>query len=251
MDKSFDLSNRLYKILAILVAGILLFLLATALINKASNPNDYPREITVSGEGKTFIKPDIAIVTLGITNEANKAADAVKENNTKMNEIIKAVKDLGVEEKDITTTNYNLSPKYNYTESKGSFIDGYTLSQQIQVKIRNFDKIAEVLQKATSLGANTIDQLQFTVDDLEKVKAEAMKEAVTKAKEKAQNIAKASGIDLGRLVNVYEDYYSQDYSAPSYKAEGMGGGGAETPAPDIQVGEQEIRVKMNLVYRIE
>lgn len=253
MDKKFDLSNRLY--IPILIIGLALIALLSAAAYAAYNSATgyYPREITVSGQGKSYVVPDIALVNLGITTEGKKSEDVVKENNEKMNAITKAMKDLGIADADIKTTNYNLSPKYNWTEAKGSFIDGYTLSQTIQLKIRNFDKVGETLQKATSLGANTIDQVQFTVEDTEKVKAEAMKEAVAKAKEKAQNIANASGLKLGRLVSVYEDTSGAYTPQPYYGvAEGKGGGSdVSIPTPEIQPGQQEIDVTMSLTYRVK
>jgi hypothetical protein len=251
-NKKFDLSNRLYvPLLAIGVALFVLFVIsAYSAYNSASGY--YPREITVSGQGKAYIKPDVAIVNLGITTEGEKSEDVVKENNDKMNVITKELKALGIADKDIKTTNYNLYPKNNWTEGRGSFIDGYTLNQQVELKIRDFDKVGAVLQKATSLGANTIDQVQFTIEDSEKVKGEAMKEAVAKAKEKAQNIANASGLRLGRLVSVYEDNYASP--TPSYgmaeKSLGMGGGDSSIPTPDIQAGQEEVSVTMSLTYRL-
>ena len=173
-------------------------------------------------------------------------------NNDKINAIIKALKTIGIADKDVKTTNYNLYPKHNWVEGTGDFIDGYTLSQQLELKIRDFDKVAQVLQTATSLGANTIDQVQFSVEDPQKVKGEAMKEAVAKAKEKAQSIADASGLKLGKLVNVSEDTGSiptpTAYSAPT--TNGMGGGDTSVTTPDIQPGQEEVTVSMSLTYRL-
>ena len=254
-NKKFDISNRIYIPIVILGAALFVLFLVNAYSAFNSARGYYPREVSVSGEGKAYIKPDVALMNLGISNEGAKSEDVVKENNDKMNAVIAAMKALGVEEKDIKTTNYNLSPKNNWTEEKGSFIDGYSLNQTVQLKIRNFDKIGEVLQKATELGANTIDQVQFTVEDPEKVKGEAMKEAVTKAKEKAQNIANASGLKLGKMVSIYENSSSGGNPVPSYatmESKGMGGSAdMAIVSPDIQPGQQEIIVTMSLTYRLQ
>lgn len=250
-NKRFDLSNRLYYLL--LIGGIVLI---AVMVISAYNmvkvvSGNIPREITFDGEGKVYAKPDLAIVQLGVSSEATKSEDVVKENNDKMNTITAAIKALGIEDKDIETTNYNLSPKYNYNDSRGSFIDGYTLNQDVKVKIRNFDIISDVIQKTTSLGANTINQLQFTIDNPEKLKAQATDIAISKAKEKATNIASSSGLRLGKLINVYEGggipTPSPVYSMAE-KATGMGGGAS---APDIQTGQQEIIVTMSLTYQIK
>jgi len=253
MDKKFDLSNRLYIPLLVIGIALLALFITSAYAAYNTATGYYPREITVSAQGKAYIKPDIAVVNLGLTTEGKKSEDVVNENNDKMNTITKELKALGIEDKDIKTTNYNLYPKHNWVEGKGDFIDGYTLTQQLELKIRDFDKVGQVLQKATSLGANTIDQVQFTIEDPEKVKGEAMKEAVAKAKEKAQNIADASGLKLGKLVNVYEDNYSSP--TPSYNAAenatGKGGGETSIPTPEIQPGQQEVSATMSLTYRLK
>ena len=250
MNNKFDLSNRIYYLIAIVGLALALLSILGAYSYYKSASGSYPREINVSAQGKAYAKPDIASVTVGLTGEGVSATALVKENNDKMNKIIKEIKTLGIEEKDIKTTNYNLSPKYNWTNKKGSFIDGYTMDQNIQIKIRDFDKIGDVLSKSAELGANVVNDVSFEIDNPETVRAEAMKEAVAKAKEKARNIAKASGLKLGKLINVYEDTYSS--SSPTYQTkESLGmGGGDTTPAPDIQPGEQEVTVTMNLTYRV-
>lgn len=248
----FDLSNRLYFL--VLAVGILLLILlgvSAYTLEKTASGNT-PREITFDGEGKVYAKPDLAIVQLGVSSEATTSESVVKDNNNKMNAITAAIKVLGVADADIQTTNYNLSPKYNYTDSKGSFIDGYTLEQDIQIKIRDFDKISDVIQKATSLGANTINQLQFTIDNPDKLKAQATDIAISNAKEKAANIANTSGLKLGRLVNVYEGggvITPTPIYSTAEKSTGMGGG-SDITAPNIQTGQQEITVDMSLTYQI-
>lgn len=252
--KKFDIANRIFiPLLIIAIEVMACFVLLIYLGVNSARGNVEPREITVSGEGKAYIVPDVAITTLGLTTEGTTSEEAVSQNNTKINEIIAAIKALGIEDKDIKTINYNLYPKYAYTDGRGSYINGYTLSQEINLKIRDFEKVGEVIQKATSLGANTITQLQFTVDDPEAAKNEATQQAIQKAKEKAKALAESSGLKLGKLVNVYE---GGDYNPPvpiysiSEKAmDGVGGGGGS--APDIQAGQQEITVTMNLVYRIK
>ncbi|OGZ70211.1 MAG: hypothetical protein A2904_00615, partial [Candidatus Staskawiczbacteria bacterium RIFCSPLOWO2_01_FULL_33_9] len=210
-------------------------------------PRNYPQEITVTGEGKIFLKPDVALVSLGVKTEEQKSVDAVNKNNEKMNAVIKAIKDLGVDEKDIKTSAYSLYPVYNYIESGRVFI-GYSLDQQISVKVRDFDKISDVLDKATAQGANTISDLQFTVDDLEKARAEAREKAIEQAKGKAFVLANQAGLKIIKLVNISEGYAPSPQ--PIY---GMGGASAVKEvsfAPDIQPGQSEINTTIYLTYRV-
>ena len=187
-------------------------------------------------------------MSFGVKTEAVKSVDAVNQNNQKMNEVIKAVKEAGVEDKDIQTTSYNLYPVYDYTE-RGTIFKGYSLEQNIQVKIRNLDKVNDVLDKATSRGANTIGQLSFTVDDMEKVKSEARAKAIEQARQKANSLAGQSGLNLGKLISVSEGY--SPYPQPLYGMGGASNAMEKSIAPDIQPGQSEINVTVNLTYQVK
>lgn len=261
-----DFSDRLYKIA---IAFIVVFGVAAGawvFSQFAALPQNAPHEISVSGEGKAFAKPDVALISLGVTSEAPKSQDAVNQNNTKMNEIIKALKNLGVEDKDIQTTLYSLNPVYGYSAepvplspgASGTIypyprpasnrIVGYSLDQQVEVKIRNFDNINSILDAATSKGANMVGNLQFTVDDMEKFRAEARQKAIAEAKEKANALVKQAGLSIDRLVNISEGYGATP--TPMY---GLGVSGMmtkESVAPQIQTGQAEIDASVTLTYRI-
>jgi hypothetical protein len=133
----------------------------------------------------------------------------------------------------------------------GTTLKGYKLAQDIQVKIRDFTKIGDVLSQTTAKGANTVGNLQFTIDDPEKFKEEARAKAIAQAKSNAKNLASESGVNLGKLVNVYENYtYPMAYSTNAMKA--MGGGAEDSvTAPTIQPGQQEIDVTINLTYQVK
>ncbi len=250
-SQNFDLSNRIFYLVLILIAGILIFFVAQSVYSFRSLDTNRNNQVSVSGEGKAYVVPDIGLVTLGVQSDGQTTEAVIKDNTTKMNAIINAMKELKVEDKDIKTTNYSLSPKYNYTKDRGTYPDGYTLSQNVQIKIRDFSKIGDILNQATSKGANIVNNLQFTVDDPSKVKEEARAKAIEKAKESAESLARESGIKLGRLVNVYENYVP--YYLDSSKAYGMGGAESSAVAPmvaRIEPGQQEITVNINLVYEV-
>jgi uncharacterized protein YggE len=205
-------------------------------------------------------------------------ADVTKSNTDKMNAVINAVKNLGVADKDIQTTNYSLTPVYSnsyivptpapvtmiYPDSSGSSgavsgtiirttptITGYKLEQDVQVKIRDFAKTGDILDKVTSSGANVVNDLQFSIDNPEQFKNQARADAIKQAKTNAQNLAKESGISLGKIINVYEGY---NYSPVAYSKNSlaMGAGVSDTaaPSPVIQPGQQEIDVTINLTYQV-
>jgi len=248
-QKRFDMSNRFFIVITLLVLGILVFMGWEMRYQYKTFEQQNANQITVSGEGKIYAKPDIALVNLGVSSKSNTVAEVTKSNTDKMNAIIEAVKALGIDEKDIQTTNYNLSPYYNYTQKLGSVFQGYTLDQNIQVKIRDFTKIGDILSQTTAAGANTAGDLQFTIDNPEQLKEQARAQAIAQAKANAQNLSKESGIALGKLINVFEN--STPYPVVYNSAKMMGAGVAEAPSvPTIQPGQQEIDVTINLTYQV-
>ncbi|PIS16605.1 MAG: hypothetical protein COT61_03015 [Candidatus Portnoybacteria bacterium CG09_land_8_20_14_0_10_44_13] len=210
---------------------------------------EFQNTITVSGQGKVLAKPDIGRVDLSVLAEAKTVADAVSENNQKMNKIVQAMKKAGISEDDLKTTVYNINPKYQYTSGKSS-ITGYEVLQTLAVKIRDLDKSSEILDAAATAGANQIGSLSFTIDDPDKVKEEATAKAIANAKEKAGTMAQSLGINLGRLVGFNESDAS-DSSSLYY--EGLGGGGLTKSAPvsDVQVGQNEVAVDVSLTYEVK
>lgn len=217
-----------------------------------SQKQDMEYQFSATATGKVYAKPDIANLTVGLKTEAKAtAAEAVKQNTAKMNEIIAALKKVGIEEKDIKTTNYSLNPVYDWTSGR-QVLRGYEVSQNVTVKIRNLDKIGDAIAKTTEKGANQIGNVEFTIDDEYELKAEARNEAIGKAKEKAKDIAEKTGIKLGKIVNVYENqvYYPSSVNYAKDMGYGIGGGGA-VPAPEIQIGQNEVSVEVTVVWKVK
>jgi len=201
----------------------------------------------VDGEGKVTAIPDTAEINLGIQVNKSTVEAAQKEANEKINKINDELKKLGIEEKYIKTINYSLYPEYDYRA--GQKIVGYNINITLKIKVKDFDKINQVIDTATSLGTNQIGNLSFTIDDekLEELKMEARKQAIEKAKKKAKEIANAGGLRLGRIVNISESTPSSDYPTPLLREAGIGGT-AEEQKTEIQPGESEITVSVVLSY---
>jgi uncharacterized protein YggE len=209
---------------------------------------DKKTTFNVEGMGKVSAVPDIAEINLGIEVNKKTVVEAQKEANEKINRIIDAVKKLGVEEKYIKTVNYSVYPQYDFKEGRN--ITGYNVNVSLQIKVKNFEKINAVIDTATSLEANQVGGLNFTIDDkkLEELKMQARKQAIEEAKKKAKEIAAMAGIRLGKIVNISENFPSP-YLPQSLKQMeiGMGGGDQETQT-QIQPGESEITISITLSY---
>jgi len=218
--------------------------------NKSINEDRF----SVTGSGTVYAKADIASLTIGLKTEVKKtAAEVTKENSRQMNEIIAAVKELGIEEKDIKTTNYQLNPVYTWTEKRGQVLLGYEIYQNITLKIRDLDKISEIIAKTTEKGANQIGGINFTIDDEYELKNEARKLAIEKAKEKAIAIAAESGMKLGKIKGVIESSYQPFHYSNAYKDMRLQNSDeAETViAPSIEVGQNEVKVEVTLIYEVK
>jgi uncharacterized protein YggE len=211
----------------------------------------YARTITVNGDAKVTSKPDLAIIALSVVTQGQTVKQVTTENNQKMNKIIDEIKKVGVEAKDITTSQYNLYPEYRYPDNRSPQITGYKLDQEISVKVRVLDKVEEVLDNGIKAGANQVGQLMFDIDDASPLKKEARELAFKAAKEKAQEMASAAGVRLGRVVTFSE---GNEYIPPSPypnmlmgKAEAMD----VAQAPSIEPGSKELRINVSVTYEIE
>lgn len=215
--------------------------------------------ITVSGTGEIYAKPDLAITTFSVVTEAKTVVEATKENTEKMNAVIKFAKDNGVEDKDLKTTYFYISPRYEYENGCDPVVNycpytgkrilvGYEITQSLQVKMRDLTKIGAIIQGATEAGANQGGDLQFTIDKEDEFKNQARADAIEKAKAKANDLASQLGIKLVRIVSFSENniypYYSYDKAVPS----GLGGGGES--APQVETGENKIETTVSITYEI-
>ncbi|MEK7566084.1 MAG: SIMPL domain-containing protein [Patescibacteria group bacterium] len=212
----------------------------------------YPsRTINVSAEGKVTVSPDVAKFSFSVVNEGSDPAKIANDNNVKINKAIDFIKSQGIDAKDIKTISYSLDPNYVYDEkTRRQYLSGYKLTQSVQVKVRDLNKVAVVLAGLPELGINQIGSISFEVDDQEKFLKEARDKAFDKVKTKAQEMTGKNGVSLGRIINLSE---YQNGPIPYYGAEksiGMGGGVASV-APSIQPGTQEITVNVNITYEIK
>jgi hypothetical protein len=207
--------------------------------------------MVVTGEGKSTAIPDIAKVSAGIQDSGTTLVQVQNSANKKSQSLVAALKKSGIEEKDIKTTSYNISPESDY-QANPPRITGYQVSINYEVTVRNIEKINDVLTTVTGGGANLVGGVSFDLSDDAKLKAmdAARQDAVKEAKENAKSLAKASGISLGRIINVSESFGSAP--RPLYmtadKAVGLGGGVPETP--NIQPGTTEINITISLSYEL-
>lgn len=203
---------------------------------------------SVQGTGKATEVPDTALLSLGVTKTASNVLTAQQEANQAVNKIVTDLKNLGIEEKNIKTTNYSVYPDYDYNSGRQN-IKGYTVTQSLEVKIKPIDKANKAIDIATTDGANIVGGVTFVLNDEEKKKLEnkARVEAIKNAKEKAESLSSLSGIRLGKIIDVQENPVfdrlmpvAMDLKAPI--------GSPEEKSTEINPGENTIQTTVTLSY---
>jgi uncharacterized protein len=248
------MSRGANRVGAVIIFFILLFVFAKwgPAINFSTITQTKGEPFVVSGEGKVSVTPDIAKVTLGIEETGASLKTVQNAVNTKSKILTDAVKKLGIAESDIKTTSYNVYPQYDYLNS-AQRITGYQVSTNYEVTVKDFDKVNDIVVAATASGANMVGNVSFDLN--EKTKTEKMNEAralaVKDAKGKAEGLAKAAGINLGKVINVSENQ-NQGIRPVAFADKSVTGMGGGTPVaqPNIQPGTTELDVTVSLSFEI-
>ncbi|MEI6690326.1 MAG: SIMPL domain-containing protein [bacterium] len=203
----------------------------------------------VSGEGKISVAPDRANIVLGVRETSPKVASAQQAANKTMTQVVAELKKMGIDEKEIKTTSYDIYPDYG-PEGKPS---GYVVSSQVAVKIADFELIPQALDLAGQLGLEQVGQLSFTLSDdlLNKTQQEARKEAVAIAKDKAEKLAGLAGVKLSRIVNISENMGSNYPTPLMYKTNVMAAGAPDSASAQVNPGTSEVSVSVTLSYETQ
>jgi uncharacterized protein YggE len=207
-----------------------------------------PRGITVMAQGKASAEPDLAMITIGVETRDSTATLAAEENNDRMADVMDALRAVGVAEEDIQTIDYSIRAEIDWDDDEHRVI-GYVVTNSVLVKMRDMDKVGDVLDAVTEAGANNIYGIQFTFDDPAKLREQARAEAMAEARKKAEALAQLAGVRLGSPRQISE---SSTESAPYYLDQmystverAVGGGGAS-----VSPGQLEVTVQVQVTYDI-
>lgn len=220
-----------------------------------------PVEMSVTGEGKISVTPDVATLNATVMTENTRVKDAQQQNTDKSNMVITFLKDKGIEDKDIKTTSYNIYPQQEYYTPPPCYtgtcpttrpprISGYQVRHTIEIKIRNLDIADDIVEGVVSAGANEVGSLAFKLDDEKGAQAEARKKAIADAKNKAQVLARDLGVRLGDIVGFSESGGPYPIYARTAFADGKGEAAAP-PTPQVAPGEQEIVSTVTVTYEFK
>lgn len=282
------MKRKLALLLGLTMAAILLIVglsgcisqpgVAAAGINTGGNN---PGGISVSGQGKVTVIPNIATLSIGVTAQANTVADAQSQASAAMAKVMASLTQNGIDKKDIQTQNYNIQQIYTPVSirtpviinppvvtpapnpSSGSSSGGvmvppvttisqtmmYQVSNTINVKIRNVDKTGAVIDAASTAGGDLIrmNSVSFSVDQPEQYYAQARELAVKDAADKAGQLAKLAGVSMGKAINISEDSANTNY--PVYY--GLSDVKSSYAATPISAGQTDIIINVQIEYAIQ
>ncbi len=231
---------------------LLLALVTTALLTQASlsshaGDRSMTRSVTVSASANITATPDAAQIQSGVQTEAKTASKALDANTKTMTNLIDGLKSLGIEPRDIQTTQFNVNPRYNHhRDGRPPEVTGYQVSNEVNVLIRDTDKIGDILDKMVGLGANQIRGLNFLVTEAETLKDEARSKAIENARRRAELFAKAAGAEVGEVIEIREGGSSGPGPQPMFEAATR-----KSSAVPIESGEQSLSASVTVTWELK
>jgi len=241
--------KNLFVVVSLFVVAVLIAGCTPTVIERSSDPQPMERTIAVNGTGSITASPDVAYINIGVHTENINPKDALSSNTSQAQDVVNAIKALGVAEEDIQTSNFSVYPGYEYGPNGETLGTKYIVDNTVYVTVRDLTQLGEMLQAVVSSGANNINGITFDILDKETLAAEARKKAVENARNQAQEIADAAGVELGELM--YVNIYYSGTTYPQY--EGKGGGGmysADLSVP-VSAGKMVVTAEVNMTYKIK
>jgi uncharacterized protein YggE len=207
-------------------------------------PSASDGRVVVIGEGSVSVAPDYAQIGGGVTTRGKSVKEATDANSKLMLAVTSALVDAGIAQKDIQTSRFSIQPIYVTPDPHGEAkLSGYSVSNQLNVTIRDIGKVGDVLDRLIAAGVTNVGNVEFLHADPSKILDQAREAAVADAKRKAEIYAKASGLKLGRVIWITE---SPDYAPPMPMMAKMSGG---MPAPvPISAGEDSLSVRITVGF---
>jgi uncharacterized protein YggE len=236
---------------ASLLAALLLNA-APALAQDGTGGDASRRVITVTGEGEASVAPDMAIVNLTVLREGATAREALDAGNAAMAEVLAAMREAGIADRDLQTSGFGIAPQYVYPENgqsgEGPRITGYQVTNSLSVRVRDLAELGGLLDQAVSLGVNQGGDILFTNDDPAAAMEEARRGAVEDARSRAETLVEAAGVGLGEIVRIDESV-QQAPPMPMMRAEMARSLAADAAVP-VATGENTYAVTVTITWEL-
>jgi uncharacterized protein YggE len=214
----------------------------------ANNAAQPVPSITVSGTGKVVYVPDLGYIHVGVSSEAWTAAEAWTKNEEIVKKMFEALKKLGIEEKDLKTSNINVQPRYLHKQNEEPKFLGYTVSYDLSVKVHKLDQMGTVLDSMVEAGANRNMNISFGSSKMDELIEEARLKAVTEARKNANLYVTGAGARLGDVLSISDTPYSHPQRFYPVDALALKEGKMSLP---VAAGEQETSFTITVTWAID
>lgn len=206
-----------------------------------------PRSITVPGEGRVSVRPDLADLRVGISLTEKTVQAARTAGALALQAVLGRMRTLGVKDRDIQTSIVAMTPAYDYGDRAPRLV-GYALTNSVSVTVRDLDRVGDVIDGALTSGATTLDSIAFRVADASSAQREARKLAVADARARAETLARAAGVEIGDVVTISEGGAEPPFQPfPAMRGLAMAAKDESTP---IEGGMNEIAVSVTVTFTI-
>ncbi|MGR3615741.1 MAG: SIMPL domain-containing protein [Paracoccaceae bacterium] len=214
---------------------------------RADESRIYPAgEIKVSGLGQVDTAPDMAVITIGVTQEGKDAAKAMSQANTAMTDVLAELRALGLDQTQLQTRDLSLQPVWSNRAQQSdepARITGYVASNTLAIRVLDLDRLGPVLDTVLASGANQFNGLRFGFEDASDLQSQARKAAVQDARRKAGELAGAAGVELGPVVIIVE---GQGNRPAPFSREAL----ASYAENAVATGELTVSVSVHMVFEI-
>ena len=204
--------------------------------------------ISVSGEGRVSVAPDMALLSIGVSSKEDTVAAANSAAQAAMDRLLSSLRADGVAEEDIQTSQFSINPEYDYQFNEQK-LTGYRVTHMLQVKVRDIDRAGEVIDGGVEAAGDLVqvDSISLTVDDTSAMANQARELAMADAKAKAQELARLADVELGKPISISESSYTPGPPVYYDRAVAEAGALAQT---SISAGELEVVVSVQITYTI-
>ena len=226
---------------AAILSGVLLLGAGPAL---ADGPS---RTITVTGQGQAFGTPDTAVISAGVQTQAKTAAQALAANAKAMNSVFSALKQLGIPDKNIQTSDFSVQPQFTqYSSTEAQRIVGYQVSNQVTVSVDGTQKVGPAIDALVAAGANQLNNISFSIHNADALMAKARTAAVADATARAQVLTGAAHVKIGPIISIEEN------NVEGIQPMRMMAGLMKAPAPTpVAAGQQAIAASVSITWEIQ
>ncbi|GIO32732.1 MULTISPECIES: SIMPL domain-containing protein [Paenibacillus] len=241
---------------SVLIAGALLVggagVTGITGVSTAYADQDVQRNVVnVVGKGEISVKPDIAYLSIGVDTQAETAQSAQKANAEKIQKITDLLKNTWkIADKDIQSVSFYVQPNYVYNDKDGQKVKGYTAHHTLQVSYRDLSKVGKLLDDASNAGANSIDNVTFSVENRDQFEEQVIQKAMANADLKAGAIAKAAKRQLGMVLVVSQGDVGNPVVFTNAKMDSLATADAGN-STSVSPGEVKVSTQLSVQYELK